>query len=215
MPEVADRLSPEAVLALLKGRRSIRRYRPDSVPDEMVEQLLEAGRWAPSASNRQPWTFIVIRDEAVRREVARHAAYYLGRWAHVAEAPLLIVLCGDAGNRIYRRFLHEDVALAGSQIMLQAEALGLGTCWIGGLDRKAIGGVLKLPDHMEIVGLLTVGFPAEDPRPRPRKPLERIAHYDVYGNLGDRVSAEPGQVPGGLLGKLLRRVRVNFRPPGR
>ena len=203
------------MIEAVQQRRSIRSFKNIPVPQDMILHMLEAARLAPSASNRQPWIFIVIRDEAVRREVARHAAYYLVRWTHVAEAPLLIVLCGDAGNRIYRQFLHEDVALAGSQIMLQAKALGLGTCWIGGLDRKAIGGVLKLPDHIEIVGLLTVGFPAEDPRPRPRKPLERIAHYDVYGNLGDRVSAEPGQVPGGLLGKLLRRVRVNFRPPGR
>ncbi len=207
-----EQLSPESVLALLKGRRSIRRYRPDPVPDEMVEQLLEAGRWAPSASNRQPWAFIVVRDEAVRREVAKHAAYYFVRWAHVEEAPLLIVLCGDARNRVYRQFLHEDVGLAGSQIMLQAKALGLGTCWIGGLDRKAIASVLKIPDHVEIVGLLTVGFPAEDPDPPSRKPLVEIVHYDVYGNRGDDGGVTPGQMPGGLLGNLLRRLRLKIRP---
>ena len=212
MSHVNARLSSESVLALLKGRRSIRRYRPDPVPDEMVEQLLEAGRWAPSASNRQPWAFIVVQDEAVRREVARHAAYYFIRWAHVAEAPLLIVLCGDARNPIYRQFLHEDVGLAGSQIMLQAKALGLGTCWIGGLDRKAIASILKVPDHIEIVGLLTVGFPAEEPAPRARKPLAEIVHYDVYGNRKDGGGATPGRVPGGLLGNLLRRLRLTIRP---
>jgi nitroreductase len=202
---------PESVLALLKGRRSIRRYRPDPVPDEMVEQLLEAGRWAPSASNRQPWVFIVVRDEAIRREVAQHAAYYFVRWAHVAEAPLLIVMCGDARHPVYRQFLHEDIGLAGAQIMLQAKALGLGTCWIGGLDRKVIAAILRVPDHMEIVGLLTVGFPAEDPEPRPRKPLAEIVHYDVYGNRGEGEGATPGRVPGGLVGKLLRRLRVSYR----
>jgi len=205
-------LSPELVLDLLKGRRSIRRYRPDPVPDEMVEQLLEAGRWAPSASNRQPWAFIVVRDEAVRREVAQHAAYYFIRWAHVGEAPLLIALCGDARHRIYRQFLHEDVGLAGSQIMLQAKALGLGTCWIGGLDREAISSILKVPDHMEIVGLLTVGFPAEDPDPPARKQLAEIVHYDVYGNRGDSTgSVTPGRVGGGLLRSLLRRLRLTIR----
>ncbi|MCK4316045.1 MAG: nitroreductase family protein, partial [Anaerolineae bacterium] len=192
--------------------RSIRRYRPDPVPDEMIEQLLEAGRWAPSASNRQPWTFIVVQDEAIRQQVAQHAAYYVIRWAHVEEAPLLIVLCGGTRNRIYRQFLHEDIGLAGSQIMLQAKALGLGTCWIGGLDRKAIAGILKVPDHVEIVGLLTVGFPAENPDPRPRKPLAEIVHYDVYGNRGEGGGATPGLVPGGLLGNLLRRLRLTIRP---
>jgi nitroreductase len=206
-----DRISPEAVLALLRSRRSIRRYRPDPVPDEMVEGLLEAGRWAPSASNRQPWHFIVVRDPAILQEVAQHAAYFFIRWAHVAEAPLLIVLCGEARNRVYRQFLHEDIGLAGSQIMLQAKALGLGTCWIGGLDRKAVRGILKVPDHVEIVGLLTVGFPAEDPAPPARKPLAEIVHYDVYGNRGDSGPATPGRVPTGPLGILLRRFRFKIR----
>jgi nitroreductase len=204
--------SPESVLALLKGRRSIRLYKPDPVPDEMVEQLLEAGRWAPSASNRQPWAFIVVRDEAIRREVAQHAAYYFIRWAHVADAPLLIVLCGTARNRIYRQFLHEDIGLAGSQIMLQAKALGLGTCWLGGLDRKAIAELLKVPDHFEVVGLLTVGFPAEAPDPRERKSLAEIVHYEVYGNQAGGERATPGQVSGGLVGGLLRRLRLTIRP---
>ena len=211
MSQADEHVPPESLLALLKGRRSIRRYGPDQVPDEMVEQLLEAGRWAPSASNRQPWAFIVIRDKRILREVAQHAAYYFIRWAHVSEAPLLIVLCGDARNRIYRRFLHEDVGLAGSQIMLQAKALGLGTCWIGAMDRGAIAAVLKVPDHMEIVGLLTVGFPAEDPPPTPRKPLARIVHYDVYGNRADDGGATPGWVSAGPLGILLRWLRLPFR----
>ena len=76
MSQTRDLPSPDAVLSLLKSRRSIRRYRPDPVPDEMVVQLLEAGRWAPSASNRQLWDFIVVRDEAVRQQVAEHAAFY-------------------------------------------------------------------------------------------------------------------------------------------
>lgn len=203
--------SPESLLTLLKTRRSIRRYKPDPVPDELVAQLLEAGRWAPSASNRQPWEFIVVRDEAIRQQVAQHAAFYFIKWAHVGEAPLLIVLCGNARNPAYRRFLHEDVGLAGGQIMLQAKALGLGTCWIGALDRKAIAAILKLPEHLEIVGLLTVGFPAEDPPPPPRKPLAEIVHYDVYGNRVRDGDVTPGIISAGPLGILLRRLRVPFR----
>ncbi len=203
--------SPASLMNLLKSRRSIRRYRPDPVPDEMVEQLLEAGRWAPSASNRQPWQFIVVRDETIRKQVAQHAAYYFVRWAHVEEAPLLIVLCGDARSRVYRQFLHEDIGLAGAQIMLQAKALGLGTCWIGGLDRKAIAAILQVPEHLEVVGLLTVGFPAEDPPPPPRKPLAEIVHYDVYGHGPGEERARPGRVPGGALGILLRRLRIKVR----
>jgi nitroreductase len=211
MPEYPKVLDPKATLALIRRRRSIRRYRPDPIPDEMVEQLLEAGRWAPSAGNRQPWSIIVVRDEAIRQEVARHAAYYVIRWAHVSEAPLLLVLCGNTRGGPYRAYLHEDVGLAGSQIMLQAEALGLGTCWIGGLDRKAIAGILNVPSYLEIVGLLTVGFPAETPDPTPRKPLPQIVHYDVYGNREPGAKAMAGRLPGGWLSRWLRRLRVAYR----
>ncbi len=211
MPQSEGHISPKLVMALLKGRRSIRRYRSDPVPDEMIEQLLEAGRWAPSASNRQPWTFIVIQDKDILQQVAQQAAYYFVRWAHVGDAPLLIALCGDARHPIYRQFLHEDIGLAGSQIMLQAKSLGLGTCWLGGLDRKAIAGILRVPDHVEIVGLLAVGFPDEEPDPRSRKLLSEIVYYNVYGGKKDDRDARPGQVPGGLLGKLLRRLRLDIR----
>lgn len=209
-----NQLSPDAVMALLKGRRSIRRYRPDAVPEEMVQQLLEAGRWAPSASNRQPWIFIVVRDEAIRQQLAEQAAYYFIRWAQVGEAPLLLVLCGDARNPVYRQFLHEDVGLAGSQIMLQAHALGLGTCWIGGVDRSSVAAILRLPDHLDVVGLLTVGFPAEDPSPRSRKPLSEIVYYDVYGNETPGSPVTAGELPGGWFRKLLRRVGVTIQPKG-
>lgn len=204
-------ISPESLLDLFRSRRSIRQYRPDPVPDELLDQVLEAGRWAPSASNRQPWDFIVIRDETVRREVAKHAAYFLIKWAHVEQAPVLIVLCGNSSNRIYNQFLHEDIGLAGGQMMLQAKALGLGTCWLGGLDRKAMGDVIKLPENIQIIGLLTVGFPAEDPPPPRRKPLADIVHYDTFGNQTKNGDVSPGRIKSGPLGILLRRFRIPFR----
>ncbi len=202
---------PAQVLALLKSRRSIRRYKPDPVPEEMIEQLMEAGRWAPSASNRQPWAFVVVRDEALRRRVAQLAGVLFIRWAHVEDAPLLIVLCGDARNAAYRRFLHEDVGLAGSQIMLQAHALGLGSCWLGGIDRRAIGEALGAPPSMEVIGVLTVGFPDEDPPPPPRKPLGEIVHYDVYGRHKPGQGAGGGRAASGALSILLRRLRFKIR----
>jgi len=210
MTDTSKLPSPEATMSLLIGRRSIRRYRSDPVPDELLQQVLEAGRWAPSASNRQPWSFIVIRDPAMRRAVAQHAAYYFIRWAHVEEAPVIIALCGDARSRVYRQFLHEDIGLAGAYVMLQASALGLGTCWIGGLDRQALSDILKLPQHVELVALLTLGYPAEEPPPPPRKPLEELVHYETWGN---QISgqATPGRLRAGPLSVLLRRLRIKFR----
>jgi nitroreductase len=201
----------DAVLLLLKSRRSIRRYKEDPVPDELLHQVLEAGRWAPSASNRQPWDFIVVRDPEVRAAVAEHAAYFFIKWAHVEEAPVIIALCGHTGNRIYRQFLHEDIGLAGCHMMLQAEALGLGTCWLGGLDREAIGEVLQVPDRVEVVGLLTLGFPDEEPEPPARKPLSEVVHYHVYGNKKEDADVRPGRVITGPLSVLLRKLRITFR----
>jgi nitroreductase len=203
--------SAESTMALLKARRSVRSYRPDPVPDKMVDQLLQAGRVAPSASNRQPWAFIVIRDKTRIEQVADHATYFFVRWAHVQDAPLIIALCGYRGSRIYRQFLHEDIGLAGGQIMLQARALGLGTCWIGGLNRKALAALLQVPQDWELVGLLTVGFPAEDPEPSPRKPLSDIVHYEVFGNLLPEASPQAVRGPGGVLRTVYRWLSVRIR----
>jgi nitroreductase len=203
--------SPEATLALLKSRRSIRLYRPDPVPQALIEQLLEAGRWAPSASNRQPWAFIVVRDRALIEQAAQHAVYFFNRWAHVAEAPILLVLCGHRKNRIYRRFMHEDVGLAGGQIMLQAAALGLGTCWIGGLNPTSLAELLSVPPEWEIVGLLTVGFPAEDPEPSTRRPLVDLVHYDRFGNTSPQASPTATRGPAGILQSIARGLHKRFR----
>lgn len=205
--------SPEATLELVKSRRSIRRYRPDPVPDDMVGQLLEAGRWAPSASNRQPWHFVVLEDETIRHEVAERATYHFIGWQHVADAPLLIALCVDMGNPIYRRFAHQDIALAGSQIMLQAHALGLGTCWTGGIDPTILADLLRVPENVEVVGLLSVGFPAEKPSPRRRKPLSEVAHFDVFGSRQPGHGAEPGPVRGGRLSRIWRLIRTHLSSP--
>jgi nitroreductase len=209
-PTRTDLPSPEATMALLRERRSIRRYRLEPVPDDLLEQVLEAGRWAPSASNRQPWAFIVARDAEVRKEVAAHASFYFVRWVAVDEAPVMIVLCGYRGSRIYAQYLHEDVGLAGGQMMLQAKALGLGTCWIGGLDRAAIAAIVRLPEDWEVVGILTLGFPDEDPRPTERKPLADVVHYDLFGLHAPEASPQAGRSPGGVWRTVLRHLSLRI-----
>jgi nitroreductase len=213
---LAAHISPESLLSLFRDRRSIRRYRPDPVPDEMVQELLEAGRWAPSANNLQPWTFIVIRDREMREQIAMYADYVGSHRTHVGEAPVLIVLCGVVEDRVYHEFLNGDVGLAGLQMMLQAKAMGLGTCWVGGLERQAIAGLLRVPNYLEIVSLLTVGFPAEDPEPTPRKSLDDIVYYEVYGREADDGNVIPGvpeTAPPGPTEKLLNWLRRVFGPP--
>ena len=182
MTEPRD-ISSESFLKLLRSRRSIRRYLPEPVPNEMVEQLLEAGRWAPSAGNQQPWAFVAVQDEQIRQQIAQHAAFFADREAHVAAAPLLIVLCGRVRSHVYHRFLRGELGMAGIQMMLQAHVLGLGSCWVDGLDQEAIARILQIPDDLHVMAVLTVGFPAEHPVPTPRKPLFEVAHYDIYDSF--------------------------------
>ena len=203
--------SPEETMALLQTRRSIRKYQPDPVPEDLLQQVLEAGQWAPSASHRQPWAFIVVRDPEVHRRVAEGAAYHFLRWDHVKEAPVLIVLCGDRSSTVYRRFLHEDIGLAGGQMMLQAHALGLGTCWVGGVAPKALAKILQVPKGWEVIGLLTLGFPAQNRRPPKRKPLADIVHYDTFGHVSADASPDAGRSSGGVLRTLLRQMRQRSR----
>jgi nitroreductase len=178
-----EKVSPDALLALMRSRRSVRRYLPDPVPDDVLQQILEAGRWAPSANNQQPWAFVVVQDEQIREKVAQHATYYLARHARVDEAPVLIVMCAQVRSRMSRTPPRGDVSMAGMQMMLQAKALGVGTCWIDGLDRDEISKILHIPDYLEIIALMTVGFPAATTSETPRKPLFEIVHYDLYESV--------------------------------
>jgi hypothetical protein len=100
--------------------------------------------------------------------------------------------------------------MAALQMMLQAKALGLGTCWVGGLDREAIAGLLRIPDPLEVVCLLTVGFPAEEPQAATRKPLSEVVHYDLYGSGEEGAKSLPGvpvKAPPGPAEKLLNWLR--------
>ncbi len=200
-------IEPEALLSLMRSRRSIRKYEDRPVPGDLLETVLEAARWAPSASNRQPWHFVVVQDPALRRQIAPLAGTYVIRWAHVERAPLLVALCGQADSPD----LHTDVALAGMQLMLQAQALGLGTCWIGAIERGPISKLLQLPPDMHLVALITLGFPAEDPAPTPRKPLAELVHYGVFGNRRPDTAPGSGVVNAGPLSIAMRRLRIPFR----
>jgi len=167
------------VLEAICTRRSVRKYERRPVPEATVEKILEAGRWAPSASNAQPWSFIVLRDEGVRREVARATAY--GRF--LAEAPLGIAVVIDPKASTHPV---EDGAIATQNMLLAAHALGLGTCWIGsyGSDYEGrVKEVLGVPGDRRVLSIVSVGFPAESPRSR-RKELKEIVFKDRYGKSG-------------------------------
>ncbi len=172
-------------------RRSIRKYLDRPVDDEKVMRLLESARLAPSGNNSQPWHFIVIRDEAIRRRIAETS--HDQEW--MRSAPLFIACVADIRSRIgpaVEIILDEespqndlkkiirDTAIAAEHIVLQAVNEGLGTCWVGWYTQNEIRPILGLAADKYAVAILTVGYADEEPRPRPRKALKEMIHYDRW-----------------------------------
>ena len=164
---------------VLTKRRSIRKYKSDPVEEEKLGRILEAARIAPSAANRQPWHFIVIKDEAVRSWL--HEAY--GRdW--FSAAPVIICVCGEPGSAWVRadgkNYADVDVSIDFEHLVLAAAAEGLGTCWIGAFQTSRLKEILGLPDGIEPVAMTPLGYPDEGPRPFSRKPMSAIVRNDRW-----------------------------------
>ena len=172
-----------AFLDLAEKRRSVRAYKPDDVPEELLQTVLEAGRLAPSACNKQPWRFIVVRSETGRRALG---AAYAREWFW--KAPLVIAVCilpKEAWTRAHdgKNYAMVDGALAMDHLQLAAAELGLGTCWICAFDPAAARETLGLPDDAEIVGMTPLGFPdvEANPRVRSRRPLGETVMKERWG----------------------------------
>lgn len=163
----------ERVLRVIKERRSIRKFLPRPIAQETIEEIVDCARFAPSAINIQPWHFIVVTDEAVRRKIADVCDY--GKF--VAQSPCcILVFCEDT------KYYLEDGCAATENILLAAHALGIGSCWIAG-DKKpygpAIGKLLKVPPKCRLVSLVALGYPAETPRPS-KKGLDEVLHWESW-----------------------------------
>ena len=163
-------------LSLLKTRRSIRKYKNQPVEKEKIEKCLEAARWAPSASNRQPWEFVIVKEENTRKKLSNIHPY--GNF--IADSPVVFI---PLSNPVLHDKYHlSDTALATLQYMLEAHSLGLGTCWAGVYKasfEQDIKEILGIPDHLHIIGLVATGYPDENPTIT-RRPLETIIHYEKY-----------------------------------
>jgi len=176
-------MSSSPFLQLAEKRRSVRSYKPDAVPEELLHQVLEAGHWAPSAVNKQPWRFIVVREETNRRALG---TAYAREWFW--KAPLILVVCilpEEAWTRAYDGWnsAQVDGAIALDHMTLAAAELDLGTCWIGAFDPAAAHELLNLPDGVEIVGMTPLGFPDVEPNPRARsrRPLGETVMQERWG----------------------------------
>jgi nitroreductase len=156
------------VLEAIRTRRSIRKYRPEPIPDEKLETILEAARLAPSAANRQPWRFVVVEDRERRKALAKAA----NDQTFIGDAGAIVVAIGDPEKSA--RWHEKDTMIALEHVVLAATALGYGTCWIGAFDEDAVKSLLKIPAKMKVVALLPIGMPDEKPAPRRRRELSEI-----------------------------------------
>jgi len=165
----------------IRTRQSIRTYSARPVDRKTVNQLLESARLAPSATNRQEWRFVVVTDGEKRREIARAAA---GQ-SFVGEAPVVIVCCAETDYHKMRSGYEcylLDVAIAIDHITLRAVELGLGTCWVGSFYEDEIKKILRIPEHIRVVELLTVGYPRDkEVKPKKRLELQDIAYFEEWG----------------------------------
>lgn len=180
------------VYEVIISRRSVRRFKPDAVPDALILKILEAARWAPSWRNNQCWEFIVIKDKKVIEKLTESSP------AKFYNAPVYIVACGDpnkSGRREGIDYYIADVANAIENLLLAATAEGLGTCWIGAIPHEAnIRQILSIPESLRIVAIIAVGFPATDfatkvinfainliIQGRSRRPLSEFCYLNKFG----------------------------------
>jgi len=170
-------MSENACIEPLLKRRSVRVYEDREVPMDLVLKVLDTARWAPSARNAQPWEFVVVNDRKILEELSRiHSGA-----GPLSKAPVAVIVLCD--TNISPVTYQVDCANAALYIMLAAYCVGLGTVWINSLRNiEEVRKIIKAPSNKVPVAIIAIGYPAERPRIKPRKPLNQLVHIGVYGN---------------------------------
>ena len=166
------------VFQAIKARRSIRQFTDEPIGKEALEKLLDAARWAPTASNQQRWRFVVVTSPSVKKLIKKFAPGIF------VMPSAFIVICAEkeAGAKPWDEATYlADCAIAAQNIMLAAWEMGIGSCPALSYAKVAIQEILNLPEDVEPLLIVTLGYPAEDPEPPPRLELNQIAFIDEYG----------------------------------
>lgn len=157
------------------SRRSVRRFEQKAIPKEVLNKILEAGRQAPSAANRQPWRLIIITDDNLKKQLSKG---FFNRF--IKNAPLTIVGCANTGALLTGKWAVIDTSIALENIVLAAWTLGIGSCWIGDFKEKKVKQLLNIPSDWTIVALLALGYPAEKPKQPRKKPLKNLTSFNKF-----------------------------------
>jgi len=164
----------------IKTRRSVRSYKPDPVPEEILKRLFEAVRLAPSAHNAQAYKFVLVKNPEKKQQLAQAASQEF-----IARSPIVIAAVSLDPEHMMSNEVPAysvDAAIAIDHLTLVAASEGLGTCWIGAFDQKKAKKILQVPDEDKVVALLPLGFPADEPRPKARKKLEDIVCSEKFSD---------------------------------
>jgi len=164
------------------GRRSIRRYRQGSVPDEIVMRGIELAEAAPSAGNLQEREYVVVREPAVKKALSSAAL----RQPQPVEADVVVVFCanldkmGDYGRRGAELYTPQDVAAAIENFLLYVHSQGYGAVWIGAFTESEVSSVLNLPEYIKPLAMVPVGLPGEIPKPPMKRPFREKVHNEKW-----------------------------------
>jgi nitroreductase len=164
-----------SLVDVVLSRRSIRRYEKKDVPNEVLDRILEAGRQAPSAANRQPRHFIILTDQEMKQELSTGL---FNRF--IKDSPITIVGCAHVGDILTGKWSIIDTSIAMQNMVIAAWAMGVGSCWIGDFKEDKVKQLLKIPAKWKVVALITFGYPAEQPKQRKKKPYEKLFSFNKF-----------------------------------
>jgi nitroreductase len=177
-------------LTCIKTRRSIRNFTEQEIPENLINELLEAVRWAPSWANTQCWEVIVVKEQAIKEQIAQMIPGNNPAPKAIIAAPVVMVMCAIKGRSGYKNgeiltnkgdWAMFDLGIACQNLCLAAHALGLGTVHVGTLDHNSLDKLLKLPPNLEAIEVIPVGYPAREGKVTPRKGLSEFVHLNFYG----------------------------------
>ncbi len=168
------------VSEIIKKRKSIRKFKQGEIPLDHLKMIFQAAQLAPSASNQQPYHFIIVQDSELKKKLGKLASHQI----FISDASIVIIGLGKLERE---KWYKVDLTIAFQQMILQATELGYGTIWIGSFDHDKIKELFKIPIGFEIVALLPIGIADEDPPARSRKSFNELFSLNIYGNSMENI----------------------------
>ncbi len=175
-------------LELVKKRTSCRKYLDKNIPEEIITYCLEAVKHAPSACNKQPWKFIIVKNSELRGQICKKALLPGVPMPWLQKAPVIVVLCTDTSFFTHSfapvisgvKYHLIDAGIAGEHFVLAAESQDLGTCWIGWFKEKQIKKILSIPNNIKVLSLISLGYPADVKFSPVKKKIEEFCYLNTW-----------------------------------